>query len=142
MQGSPAIAHTLATHRAAVMRDGAVPELTKVLCCAMVAGLTDCRPLLIEYRARARVLGADAQTLTQLWNYAGSDRYNAAQKAALAVTVALTREPRALPGSLWKTMREHFDEAQIIELLCAIGLANYIDRVSNAVQTQISAHAQ
>jgi alkylhydroperoxidase family enzyme len=51
--------------------------------------------------------------------------------------VALTREPRGLPDAVWNDLRQHYDDAQIVELLCAIGFANYLDRVSNALQTEI-----
>jgi len=134
---NPELDAALRAHDALLMEGGCVPALTKELCAAMVAGLTFCHPLLVAHRGRARKLGADAQMLNDLWDYTRSDRYTAAQKAALAAAVALTREPRALPDPVWAQLREHFDDAQIVELLCAIGFSNYLDRVSNALQTEI-----
>lgn len=134
---APGIAVTLQSHIEEVMRRGSVPERTKVLCAAMAAGLAYCQPALTAHRRRARQLGADAATLSALWNYAGSEHFSSAEKAALAATVALTREPRALPDRLWDDLREHYNDSQIVELLCAIGLSNYLDRVSNALQTEM-----
>lgn len=112
-----------------------MPQLTKALCATMVAALNFCNPSLIANRKRARELGADAQMLNEIWNYAHSERYTDAQKAALAAAVALTREPRALPDAVWNDLRAHFDDAQIVELLCVIGMGNYLDRVDNALQS-------
>ncbi len=135
---APEIARSALVHANAVMEGGTVPQSTKELCAAMVAGLNYCQPLLIAHRGRARRLGIDAGTLNDLWDYARSDRFNAAQKAALAAAVALTREPRGLPEAVWNDLRVHYDDAQIVEILSAIGLANYFDRVSNALQTEIT----
>jgi AhpD family alkylhydroperoxidase len=119
------------------MESGSVPQLTKELCAAMIAGLNFCTPSLVAHRGRARKAGADAGMLNDLWDYARSERYTGAQKAALAAAVALTREPRGLPDVLWDDLRVHYSDAQIVEILCAIGLANYLDRLNNALQTEI-----
>lgn len=132
----PALARNVLDHRALLMHGGRVPELTKELCAAMVAGLNFCRPSLIAHRGRARKLGAGADLLNALWDNAQSDLYSDAQKVALAAAVALTREPRGLPDALWNDLRKHYDDGQIVELLCVIGFANYLDRVSNALQTE------
>ena len=134
----PELGGSLIAHRADVMEGGSVPLLTKELCAAMIAGLNFCRPSLVEHRRRARAFGAGVDTLNALWEYARSDCFSDAQKAALAASVALTREPRGLPDAVWNDLRKHYTDAQIVELLCAIGLANYLDRVSNALQTDIA----
>lgn len=135
---APEIARSAVAHSGAVMESGSVPQSTKELCATMVAALNFCQPSLIAHRGRARKLGIDAGMLNEIWDYARSDRFNAAQKAALAVAVALTREPRGLPDAIWDDLRRHYDDAQIVEIMCTIGLANYLDRVSNALQTEIT----
>ncbi|HZZ66348.1 MAG TPA: carboxymuconolactone decarboxylase family protein [Candidatus Baltobacteraceae bacterium] len=137
LAAAPDITASLQQHAQLVMRAGNVPELTKVLCAAMAAGLSYCQPSLTAHRRRARQLGAHAPMLSAIWDYASSDCFTPAQKAALAATVALTREPRALPDGLWNDLRAHYSDSQIVELLCVIGLANYLDRVSNALQTEM-----
>lgn len=115
------------------MHGGRVPELTKILCAALVAGLNYCTPSLIEHRKRARELGADAEMLTQLWDSARSERYTEPQRAALAAAVSLTREPRALPPAVREMLEMHYDAAQIYEVLSAIALENYRNRIDNAL---------
>lgn len=122
-------------HERFVMESGSVPALTKALCGAMVAALNYCTPALVAQRRRARELGASAQMLTEIWDYARSTHYDGAQRAALAAAVALTREPRALPEAVRGELQAHFDDAQIVEILCAIGASNYLNRVQNALGT-------
>ncbi|HET7814010.1 MAG TPA: hypothetical protein VFL13_06525 [Candidatus Baltobacteraceae bacterium] len=124
---------SLEAHAAAVMNGGRVPELTKTLCAALVAGLNYCTPALIEHRKRARELGADAEMLTQLWDSARSERYDAAQRAALAAAISLTREPRAMPPAVREMLESHYDAEQMYELLSAIALENYRNRMDNAL---------
>jgi AhpD family alkylhydroperoxidase len=133
----PPLAASVHEHSLQVMKHGSVPELTKQLCAVLVAALNFCQPSLIEHRRRARMLGASTDMVNAIWEYAHSNHFTPAQKAALACAVSLTREARALPDAVWDDMRKYYDDAQIVELLCAIGLANYLDRVSNALQTQI-----
>jgi uncharacterized peroxidase-related enzyme len=134
----PEIARTAREHLEAVMQGGRVPQVTKELCAAMVSAVNFCQPSVTEHRRRAAELGVDADTLNALWDYARSDRFTGAQKAALAAAVALTREPRALPQAVRAELQAHYDEGEIVEVLCAIGAFNYFNRISNALQTQIA----
>ena len=76
--------------------------------------------------------------MDELWNFANSERFSAAEKSALATAVALTREPRALPDPVWNALREHFDDGEIVEIVCSIGLFNYFNRVNNALQIEVT----
>ncbi len=127
---------SLRAHAADVFECGTVAPRTKALCGAMIGALNFCTPSLVAHRARARACGAGVETLNALWEYARSDRFSPAEKAALSAAVALTREPRALPDAVWNELRAQYDDAQLVELLCAIGLCNYLDRVSNALQAE------
>lgn len=133
----PDIARTLQDHLDALLRGGSVDESTKVLCAAMVSAINFCQPSVVEHRRRAAELGVDADTLNALWDYARSDRFSDAQKAALGAAVALTREPRALPPAVREHLEAHYDEGGIAEILCTVGAVNYLNRVSNALQTQL-----
>lgn len=76
--------------------------------------------------------------LDELWNHAQSPRFAPHERAVLAAAVAITREPRALPDPVWEQLREHFDDGQIVEIVCVIGLFNYFNRVNNALQIELT----
>ena len=91
-----------------------------------------------SHTALARRLGSDEETITALLDHANSDRFNAAEKAALAVAEALTKDPTGLADPLWDDLRRHYNDEQIIEILCSIGLFNYFNRLNNALQTEVT----
>ena len=128
----PGLARTLARH-AAELNEGTVPRRTKELCALMVSWLNACENCTQAHAEMARNLGVDAATLDELGDYARSERFSPAERAALAASVALTREPRALPPPVRADLESHYDEGEIVEIVAAIGLTNYLSRASNAL---------
>lgn len=133
----PDIARAFGEQIDVVIRRGTVPEVTKVLCAAMVSAVNFCQPSVVEYRRRAAELGVDSDTLNDLWDYARSERFTDAQKAALAAAVALTREPRALPPAVRAELQANYDEGGIAEILSTIAAFNALNRISNALGTEL-----
>jgi len=133
----PDLQEAIAAQYRALMLCGSVPRMTKELCATMVSGLNFCTPSMIAHRRSARHCGVSAATLNDLWHFTQSDRFSSAEKAVLAAAVALTREPRALPDAVRAQLREHYDGGQTLEILCVIGLVNYLDRVSNALRLDV-----
>ncbi|MDQ6930502.1 MAG: hypothetical protein M3126_07545 [Candidatus Eremiobacteraeota bacterium] len=85
-----------------------------------------------------RRLGVEQELLDELWNYAASSRFTEAERAALAAAVAITREPRGLPESVWQDLRKHYDDGEIVEIVCSIGLFNYFNRFNNALCIELT----
>lgn len=134
----PEIAQTGAHHLRTIMQRGSVPLATKTLCAAMVSAINFCEPALIAYRREARAAGVSVEMLNALWDFARSDRFSGAQKAALSAAVALTREARGLPDAVWNQLRAEYGDGEIVEILTLVGMVNALNRVSNALQTQIT----
>jgi AhpD family alkylhydroperoxidase len=124
----------LARH-VAELNEGTVPRKTKELCALMVSWLNACENCTQAHAEMAASLGVERAALDDLTNYARSDHFSAAERAALAATVALTREPRALPPAVREGLEAHYDAGEIVEIVAAIGLTNYLSRASNALKT-------
>jgi AhpD family alkylhydroperoxidase len=129
----PGLARTLARH-VAELNEGTVPRRTKELCALMVSWLNACENCTQAHAEMAQSLGVDRATLDDLGNYARSEHFSPAERAALSATVALTREPRALPPAVRAALEEHFDAGEIVEIVASIGLTNYLSRASNALR--------
>ena len=132
----PQIARTLAAHVRVLNDDGTVAPRTKELIALMVGWLNACDYCTCVHEEIALKLGIEMETLAELGDFARSDRFSAVERAALAATVALTREPRALPPPVLAELREHYNEGEIVEILCAIGANNYVSRLSNALSLE------
>ena len=118
-----------------------MPARARELVALMVGWLNACDYCTCVHEEYARKLGVDAATLESLGDFARSEHFTDAERAALSATVALTREPRALPPPVWDALRAHYDEATCIEIISWIGLNNYVSRVSNALNVQPPAPA-
>ncbi|GAC1387674.1 MAG: hypothetical protein NVSMB31_00380 [Vulcanimicrobiaceae bacterium] len=80
----------------------------------------------------------EQEILDELWDYARNPKFSEAERAALGAAVAITREPRGMPEPVWEELRKHYDDGQIVEIVCSIGLFNYFNRVNNALQVEIT----
>jgi AhpD family alkylhydroperoxidase len=134
----PEIAANAAQHLRVMLHAGSVDYATKLLCAAMVSAINFCEPALVAYRREARAAGVTVEMLNALWDFARSDLFDNARRAALAASVSLTREARGLPDPIWSELRAHYGDAAIVEILMLIGAVNALNRVSNALQTQIT----
>lgn len=99
----------------------------------MVAWLNGCDRCVSAHAAYARRLGVAREKLDALFDYARNAAFDEPQRAALAAAVALTREPRALPPAVREALQQHYDADEIYEVVSAIGIANYLTRVNNAL---------
>ncbi len=131
----PALARSLATH-VRELDAGTIAPRTRELIALMVAWLNACDYCTCVHEEIARDVGVDEETLATLGDFARSPRFSPAERAALTATVALTREPRALPPPVWNDLRAHYDEGACVEIVAAIGLNNYLSRVVNALRLQ------
>ncbi len=129
----PQLARTLARHVAAV-DDGSVPRRTKELVALMVAWLNACERCARAHGEIARELGVSGAALEALGDFAESPQFTPAERAALSAAVALTREPRALPAPVSEELERFYDAGEIVEIVAAIGLHNYLTRASNALR--------
>ena len=134
----PQIMRTAAEHMAAVTGPGTVPQALKELCIVLVSTLNSTPYCLASHSALARRYGVDDAVIASICDYRTDPRLGAAEKAALAVAESITRDPTHLPEPLWTALREHFDDGQIVEIVCSIGLFNYFNRVNNLLEMEIT----
>lgn len=134
----PEIMRTASEHMAAVTGPGTVPQALKELCIVLVSTLNSTPYCLASHSALARRHGVDPGIIASVLDYKEDPRLSPAEKAALAVAESITRDPTHLPEPLWVDLRRHFDDAQIVEIVCSIGLFNYFNRVNNLLEMEIT----
>jgi len=134
----PAIMRTASEHLAAVTGPGTVPQALKELCIVLVSTLNSTPYCLASHSALARKHGIDDAIIESIRDWRTDSRLGSAEKAALAVAESITRDPTHLPEPLWKDLRAHFDDGQIVEIVCSIGLFNYFNRVNNLLEMEIT----
>jgi len=68
-----------------------------------------------------------------LANFEQREDFTAKEKAALRLAESVTRDAHSVDDALWNELRQYFDEGEMVELLCAIGLFNYFNRFNDAL---------
>jgi alkylhydroperoxidase family enzyme len=55
-------------------------------------------------------------------------------RAALHFAERMTQASQAVDEATFRRLREHFDEAGVVEIAAVVGLFNYFNRFNNALQ--------
>jgi alkylhydroperoxidase family enzyme len=118
---------------AASARQDRVDWRLKVLAGLKAATLTHCE-FCIDLGSRvARLSGLGDEQLLALPHYGESDLFTELDKLVLDYATGMSRTPVEVPDSLFVRLREHFDEAQLVELTSAIALENMRGRFNLAL---------
>ena len=82
--------------------------------------------------------GLAERDVLELGNYRESDAYSELEKLALDYALCLTDTPAEVPDELFDALREHLDEAQLMELTATAAWENYLARFNRgfAVEAQ------
>jgi alkylhydroperoxidase family enzyme len=81
----------------------------------------------------ARRLGWSEEQIKDLANFEQRADFTNQEKAALRLAERVTRDARTVDEAVWRELRCHFDEGEVVELLSAIGLFNYFNRFNDAL---------
>ncbi len=72
--------------------------------------------------------------------YAFPDPNLFSEKELVALELAdrMTEGGHAVSDELWDRLKSHYDDGQIVELACSIGLFNYFNRINDALRMEIT----
>jgi alkylhydroperoxidase family enzyme len=48
----------------------------------------------------------------------------------------MTRDARTIPEEVFAELRRHFDEGEVVEIACVVGLFAYFNRFNDALRTE------
>ncbi|MDE3070447.1 MAG: carboxymuconolactone decarboxylase family protein [Acidobacteriota bacterium] len=96
---------------------------------AVMQGCEFCRDIGSQEARRA---GVPEAQLMDLHRYRESDRFDARERLVLDLAVAMTSTPVRVDDELFSALREHFDEAQMVELISLVALENLRSRFNAA----------
>ena len=102
-----------------------VPFRLKALGELKASQLVGCEWCLDFGSALARAEGITDDELRDLLDYRASDRFSDTEKLVLDYAAGMSRTPVEVPDELFAQLREHFDDAQLVELTSVIALENY-----------------
>ena len=110
-----------------------VDERLKDLAATKVATRVGCRFCIDIASALSREAGVTERQLRDFHEFRTSPEFSAEEKVVMEYAEELTTEPVQVPDELFARLREHFDEAQVVELTAAIAIENFRSRFNRAL---------
>ncbi len=110
-----------------------VPARLKALAELKAATMSTCAYCVDISSEIARRAGVGDEQLLALPRYRDSDRFDAVEKLVLDYAAAISRTPVEVSDELVARLREHFDDAQLVELTNVIALENMRGRFNHAL---------
>jgi 4-carboxymuconolactone decarboxylase len=114
----------------------------KVLAGLKAATLTNCEFCVDLGSQVARLAGFSDEQLLALPRYRKSGLFTELEKLVLDYAVGMSRTPVEVPEDLFAALREHFDEAQLVELTSAIALENMRGRFNLALGVGVAGFSE
>jgi alkylhydroperoxidase family enzyme len=109
-----------------------VQEHLKVLAETKAAAVVSCEFCCDIASSIAREAGVSERQLLALARYSDADEFSELERLVLDYAVAMTRTPTSVSDELMRSLREHFDERQLVELTHVIALENMRARFNSA----------
>jgi uncharacterized peroxidase-related enzyme len=136
MAHRPEIFATMQAHFGAVLNTGTVSTRLKELIIVRTSQVNDTPYCLASHTILARGLGWTDDQLAHLADWQQREDFTPAEKAALRLAETVTRDAHAVSDEQFAELRSFYNEGEVVELLCAIGLFNYFNRFNNALQME------
>jgi AhpD family alkylhydroperoxidase len=112
----------------AVERADRVEPRLKALAELKAATLTGCDFCIDIGSKLGRDSGVSEQQLKEFLFYRESDAFSPLERLVIDYAVGMSRTPVDVPDELFAQLREHFDDAQLVELTAAIATENFRGR--------------
>jgi AhpD family alkylhydroperoxidase len=119
-----------------------VDERLKDLAATRVATRVGCEFCIDIASALGRKAGVTEAQLRDFHNYRTSPEFSPEERVVMEYADELTKEPVQVPDELFARLREHFDEAQIVELTAAIAIENFRARFNKALDIEPSGFSE
>ena len=100
-----------------------------------------CRYCMSHTAALALGSGIDDVKLNAVWEYRASPLYTDAERIALDVAFAAGGVPNEVTDEMFATLREHWSDGQIVEIVAMIALFGFLNRWNDTFATPLEDEA-
>ncbi len=135
----PGLVEAYAGVAVASAMNGIISEELAQLAGHMASAGAGCRYCQAHTAAHAEKLGVDPDKLAELWSFRTSNRFDAAERAALELAFASGQHPNAVTEAHFDACREYFTEDQIAAIVAVCSLFGFLNRWNDTVATTLEA---
>ena len=134
MARRPHIAKAFTDLNIAVMTcEGAVTGEFKRLIGYVTSYVSGCRYCQAHTILGSQRFGSSEERLNDVWQFADSPHFTAAEKAALAFAHASAQVPNAVDDEVITNLRAHWEDDDIVEITGVIALFGYLNRWNDSM---------
>lgn len=143
MQRRPELALAFVEMNRAVMANhGRLTPEQKRLIGFLASTAAGCRYCQAHTALAAQRFGASAARLQAIWDYAESDLFTPAEKAAFDLAVAASAVPNAVTPEIAAAARAHWDDGEIVEIVGVVALFGFLNRWNDSMGTTLEPGAK
>jgi alkylhydroperoxidase family enzyme len=81
--------------------------------------------------------GIEDKKLAAVWDYQTSPLFSAAERAALDLAIAGASVPNAATDEMFATLRKHWSDEQIVEIVGVIAMFGFLNRWNDTLATPL-----
>lgn len=135
MAHRPEIFETAIAHMEAVLNTGTLPKALKELVIVRTSQLNQTPYCLASHSAICRKLGWTDEHLGSMADRS-LDIFGERERVAIHLAEAMTLNAHSYTAEDFATLRQHFSEGEVVELLASIGLFNYFNRFNDLLEME------
>jgi uncharacterized peroxidase-related enzyme len=102
-----------------------------------VSRLNACTYCVSHHTPVLATTGVSPQAAARVLEYETVEEFDAVDRTVIEYAIAVTRDARRVNDALFARLREHFSEAQVVELTLRIGLCGFFNRFNDALRIEI-----
>lgn len=124
-------------HLLAAVAKGGLPTTTLELVALRASELNGCSACVQGHLEALQAAGDSVERIVGVAAWGESPYFSEAERAALALTDALTRLADShdpVPDELWREVTKHYDETQVSALILQIATLNLFNRINVTVR--------
>ncbi len=120
---------------------GTLPKRVLELAIVTVSKLNACEYCVAHHKPFLAVEGVSAAGADRLLDYRDHPELDVRDKLVVEYAIAAWDHPGRIPDALFARLRQHFSEAQIVELTLRITLCGFFNKFNDALQIEEEAEA-
>ena len=117
--------------------EGVLPQRYLELALVTVSKLNECTFCVSNHTPRLNASGISLTAAENILNYEAVEEFDTVDRLVVEYSIAVTNDFHRVRDQMMARLREHFDDAQIVELTWRIALCGAFNRFNDVLQTEI-----
>ena len=137
MARRPDIVRAFMALNQAVLYEGSVPTPLKMLIAVATSLAAGCRYCQSHMANLSSIWQVPDEKIAAIWELDRSAAFTPAEKAAIGLALKAGMVPNAASAEDFASLRAHFDDEQIVEIVATIALFGYLNRWNDTMATTL-----